>query len=262
MPSAFHDPNCLLEHRHHRRRRDVADDQERRVVGTVVRAVERLQIGDGERLDRRRQSVRRRAVAMRRPEDDARERELNQRRRVVARLQQAGQALLAQAIELAGRERRPQRRRRPSAAAHPPASTPAPTSGSPNNRTSSSSTGWRRGTRARRRARATIARAGAFVQHRRREAADAVLADRIGGAARAHDHVDLRERHLVVLDDPDGEAVRQLLLLDRRHASATAPGRSRAACCDRACPARSRRRAARRRSQAIDRSTGNQRSEI
>ncbi len=59
----------LLEHRHHGRGRDVADDQDRRVVGTVVRAVERLQIGDGERLDRRRQSVRRRAVAMRRPED-------------------------------------------------------------------------------------------------------------------------------------------------------------------------------------------------
>ena len=78
----------LLEHRHHRRGRDVADDQQRRVVGTVVRAIERLQIGNGERFDRRRQSVRRRAVAMRRPEHDARERELNQRRRIVARLQQ------------------------------------------------------------------------------------------------------------------------------------------------------------------------------
>ena len=53
---------------------------------------------------RRRQPVRRRAVAVRRPEDHARERELNQRRRVVARLQQSGQPLLAQSIEVAGRE--------------------------------------------------------------------------------------------------------------------------------------------------------------
>ncbi len=46
---------------------------------------------------------------MRRPEDDARKRQLNQRRRVVARLQQSGEPLLPQAIEIAGREGRPQR---------------------------------------------------------------------------------------------------------------------------------------------------------
>ena len=55
MPSGFPRAERLLEHRHHRRRRDVADDQQRGVVGTVVRAIERLQVGDRERFDGRRQ---------------------------------------------------------------------------------------------------------------------------------------------------------------------------------------------------------------
>ena len=59
-------------------------------------------------------------------------------------------------------------------------------------------------------------RTGAFVEHGGGEAADTKLADRICGAARTHDQVDLRERHLVMLDDPHREAVRQLLFLDRR----------------------------------------------
>ena len=52
------------------------------------------------------------------------------------------------------------------------------------------------------------------------------LPGRIGGAAGADDEIDLRERHFVLLDDPDGEAVGQLLFLNRRAASApaAAPG--------------------------------------
>ena len=144
----------LLEHRHRRRRRGVADDEERGVVRTIVRAVERLEIGHGERLDRRRQSVCRRAVAMRRTKNDARKRELDERRRVVARLQQSGQPLLLQVDPARSPGTSDAARRRPSAAAHRPASTPGPTGGPPNNQTSWWSTGSRRGTRARRRARA------------------------------------------------------------------------------------------------------------
>ncbi len=49
------------------------------------------------------------AVAMFVAEDDPRKRHLHDRRRIVARLQEPGQALLAQPLELRGRKRRPQR---------------------------------------------------------------------------------------------------------------------------------------------------------
>ena len=60
------------------------------------------------------------------------------------------------------------------------------------------------------------ARAGAFVEHRRREARQAELARRIVAAAALDDEVDLHDRHLVRLDEPDRQPVRQLALLDRR----------------------------------------------
>ena len=50
------------------------------------------------------------------------------------------------------------------------------------------------------------------------------LPGRIVGAAAQDDQVDLRDRHLVQLDDPDRQAVRQLPLLDRRAASARGGG--------------------------------------
>ena len=59
-------------------------------------------------------------------------------------------------------------------------------------------------------------RAGAFRQHRRRQAGDAELAGRVVGAAARDDEVDLRDRHFVQLDDPDRQAVRELPLLNRR----------------------------------------------
>ena len=42
------------------------------------------------------------------------------------------------------------------------------------------------------------------------------LPRRIVGAAAQHDEIDLRDRHLVQLDDPDRQAVRQLSFLNRR----------------------------------------------
>ena len=62
-----------------------------------------------ERLQRGVGADRAGAVAMRGAEDDARERQRRDRRRVVARLEQRRQPLLAQAIELRLRKRRPQR---------------------------------------------------------------------------------------------------------------------------------------------------------
>ena len=53
------------------------------------------------------------------------------------------------------------------------------------------------------------ARAGALVEHRGRQAREAELARRIVAAAGVDDEIDLHERHLVRLDEPDGEAVRR-----------------------------------------------------
>ena len=59
--------------------------------------------------------------------------------------------------------------------------------------------------------------ARALGQHRRREARDAVLAGRDRRPMPLNDdEVDLRDRHLVQLDDPDRQPVRQLAFLDRR----------------------------------------------
>ena len=60
------------------------------------------------------------------------------------------------------------------------------------------------------------ARPGAFGQHRRRQARDAVLAARIVGASGHDDQIHLHDRHFVQLDDPDRQAIRELALLDLR----------------------------------------------
>jgi len=60
------------------------------------------------------------------------------------------------------------------------------------------------------------ARAGAFVEHRRRQAREAERGRRVVAAAGVDDEIDLHERHLVRLHEPHFEAVRELSLLDRR----------------------------------------------
>ena len=132
----------------------------------------------------------------------------------------ARQPFLAQAFELGGRERRAQHdvgheRQRIGQVARP------------------ASTAHRRGVeRCSCRARAeeldgvgelqrrSVARA--LVEHGRGHAGDAELPGRIVAGARLHEQVDLHERHLVLLDHPHGEPVRQRVLLDRRAASAPA----------------------------------------
>ena len=76
---------------------------------------------------------------MRRAIHDARERELDQRARVVARLQQIRQPLLAQAIELGRRKGGAQRDVRHQRQRIAELRRPAPRAAPPNNRTSSSS---------------------------------------------------------------------------------------------------------------------------
>ena len=198
-----------------RGRRHVADHEQRGVVGAEVRAIERLQVGDRQRLDGRRQAVRGGPVTMRRAIDDARERELDQRARVVARLQQIRQPLLAQAIELrrgeGGAQRHVRHQRQRIAELRDRHREPHRRIIKRARRREIRAEELERVGEVERRS-----RAGAFVEHGGGEAADAELADRIRGAARTHDQVDLRERHLVMLDDPHPEAVRQLLFLDGR----------------------------------------------
>ena len=89
------------------------------------------------------------------------------------------------------------------------------------------------------------ASAGAFVEHRRGHARHAELPWRIGGAARANDHIELRHRHFVLLNDPDLEAVCQLLLLDRRQLQRRRRPRLAVASIDQAVAAAAGNRAAR-----------------
>jgi hypothetical protein len=58
------------------------------------------------------------------------------------------------------------------------------------------------------------ARAGALVQHGRRQAGQAELAGRVVGAPCVDDQAHLHERHFVRLHDPHGQAVRQRALLN------------------------------------------------
>ena len=146
---------------------------------------------------------------MRRAEDDARKRQLADRGRVVARLQQARSAVpcAADPAPAAGKVGR-WATSAMSGSAHP-AGRPAPRAVPPKSRTCWWSRARRRGTRPHRRARAPIA-AGAFVQHRRRHAAHAELARRIRGAAGSSRQIELSDRHLVLLDQPDRQPVREL----------------------------------------------------
>jgi hypothetical protein len=61
-----------------------------------------------------------------------------------------------------------------------------------------------------------IARAGALIEHRRREAREPFLSGGIRRASGADDEIDLRDGHFVQLDDPDRQAVRELALLHGR----------------------------------------------
>ena len=58
--------------------------------------------------------------------------------------------------------------------------------------------------------------ARAFVQHRGREVREPELAGRIGARARFHDDADVGDRDFVHLHDPDGQAVGERALLNRR----------------------------------------------
>jgi len=81
------------------------------------------------------------------------------------------------------------------------------------------------------------ARAGAFVQHRRGQARGAERAGGIVARSCPHDHVDLDDRHLVRLDEPHRQAVRQRALLDRREIELRRRGeRGRPAAIRRLCP--------------------------
>jgi hypothetical protein len=90
----------LLEFRQHARGRDVADDNQMRVLRLVVRRIELTQIAHRHFAVRRLIAHRGCAVPMPRSEHQASERRRRQSRRVVSRLQQRRQPFLAQAIEL------------------------------------------------------------------------------------------------------------------------------------------------------------------
>ena len=143
-----------------------------------------------------------------------RERQRRDCRRVVARLQQVREPLLAQPLELVFRERRPERdvghdRQR---------------LGEPRDRHVQA---HRRGVDAGRGAQIGAEeidrvgdlerrpRARTLGEHCRREAGDAELARRIVGGAAGHEEVLLDHRHPVHLDHPHRQAVRELPLLDR-----------------------------------------------
>ena len=90
----------LLEQRHDRVGRDVAGHDQRRVRRLIHRLVEGPEILGGKALQRRLGPGLAGAVAMRRPEHDARKRERRDLRRIVARLQQRGQPFLPESFEI------------------------------------------------------------------------------------------------------------------------------------------------------------------
>ena len=160
-------------------------------------------------------------------EDDPRKRHLHDRRRIVARLQEPRQPLLAQPLELRGRKRRPQRH-----VGH--------------ERQRVSELRDRRGEPDRRvieRAAGPQLRAEEFDRHRPVPAPPCVPAPSssiaavmlaspylpAGSAALPgpDDQVHLHQRHFVLLDDPDREAVGQLLFLNRRQLQRRRRGRLR-----------------------------------
>ena len=155
------------------------------------------------------------AVAVCRAEHESRERHRRDALRLVAGLEQRGQPLLPQTVEVGVRKRRPQddighHRQRVGQARHGDVH--------PHGRGVESARGrerraeklngvgnLQRGSRAR-----------AFVEHRGGKARQAELAGRVVPAARADDEVHLHERHLVVLDHPHRQPVGERPLLYRR----------------------------------------------
>ena len=143
----------------------------------------------------------------------------------------AGEPLLPQPIELRLPGRSAAARRRPSAAARRPGSAPAPTAAPPrqSNELLVDEIGAEEldgvGELERR------ARAGAFVEHRGRQARRrrTCRSDR-RRCRRSHDQVDLRERHFVLLDDPHRQRRSRACVFWMAAASATAPGPAPAAC--------------------------------
>ena len=216
---------ALVGERAKDRGRHVADDDEDGVVGPVMAAMERPQLIDAQRLQRRFGAAGARAVAVLGTEEQAGEGDPGQRRRIIAGLQQRGQPLGAQPLELLRREvggqrhvgeqvdrLRQLRRRR----------------GHPHRRR------VERGGRGQLRAqeldlvgqRERGLAGGAFVEHRRGHAGGAELARHVGTGARQHHQVRLHQRHFVVLEQPQPQAVGQREASAPPAASAPAPGPS------------------------------------
>ena len=155
------------------------------------------------------------AVAVRLPVEDSGERLGGDGGRIVARLQQRRQPLLAHPLELFLRERRPQRdvghdRQR--------IGEPRDRHVQPDRRRIERAAGAKIGAEEvdrvgnlQRRP-----RPGAFLEHRRHQAGDAEPARRILRAAAENHQVDLGDRHFVQFDDPDRQPVGELTLLNRR----------------------------------------------
>ena len=171
---------ALVGERAQHRGRDVADHDEHGVVGPVVAAVERAQLVDAERLQRRLGAAGGGAVAVLRAEEQAREGDAGQRRRIVAGLQQRGQPLGPQPVELLLREVGRERHRRRAGRARRAASPPAWTSAPPTRRRTRRWTAARPGTRPRRPARARPCR------RRLRRASPRSCSRRRTGPARRH----------------------------------------------------------------------------
>ncbi len=152
---------------------------------------------------------------MRRPEDRAREGHRRNRRRVVARLQEADQPLLAKPLEFLFRERRPERdvgHDRQRLGEPPDRDVQAHRSRVEAARRGQIGAEKIDGVRDLQRR----ARSRAFGQHRGRQAGKAVFARRVVSRAAHDDEVHLRHRHVVKLDEPDGQTVAQLAFLNGR----------------------------------------------
>ena len=204
----------LLEQRDERGRAEIADGQQRRAVRAERRCVEAAEIVAGERLDRLGGAHLRRAVAMALAVEDAREGDRGDRRRIVAPLQQAREPLLALPLELVFRERRAQRhvghdRQRVGKPRHWHVQADGGCVDSARRAEIGAEEIDGVGDLERR------SRARALLEHRGREARDAVLPGWIVRGAAEDDEVHLRDRNFVILDDPHRQAVGQLLLLNR-----------------------------------------------
>ena len=205
-PGRLPGAEALIGERTQHRRGDVADHDQHRVVRPVVAAVEGAQLVDAERFQRRLGAARGGPVAMLGAEEQPREGDPGQRRRIVAGLQQRGQPLGLQPVELLRREvgserhlgeqaeRVGQLRRR---RVHPHDRGIEGCAGGQLRAQELDFVGQRERGLA----------GGAFVEHRRGHAGGAELARHVGAGARQHHQVGLHQRHLVVLEQPHPQAV-------------------------------------------------------